>query len=122
MPFQVRAAQDECLERSLLALVQGAGPAGAGPIPQALDTLLVVAVHPIAKRLPGHSGELGCFLSGQAVQRVGERQQPSADPTVALTAGEPAQLGCIAVAADRQGCGHGGISKKNAPETPRPLD
>jgi hypothetical protein len=79
-------------------------------------------VHPIAKRLPGHSGEPGCCLSGQAVQRVGERQQPSADPTVAFTAGKPPQLGCVAVAADRQRPGHGGISEKNPAETPQPRD
>jgi hypothetical protein len=101
--FQVRAAQDKRLERSLLALVQGTGTAGSRPVPQALDTLLVVAVDPIAKRLPGHSGEPRCFLSRQAVERVGQSKQAGADPTTALAAGEPAQLGCIAVGADRQG-------------------
>jgi len=101
--FQVRAAQDKRLERSLLALVQGTGAAGSRPVPQTLDILLVVAVDPIAKRLPGHPREPCRFLAGQAVERVGQGEQAGADPTVALAAGEPAQLGCIAVGADRQG-------------------
>ena len=101
--FQVRAAQDKRLEHSLLALVQGTGTAGSRPVPQALDTLLVVAMDPVAKRLPGHPREPCRFLAGQAVERVGQGEQAGADPTVALAAGEPAQLGCIAVGADRQG-------------------
>ena len=101
--FQVRAAQDKRLERGLLTLVQSTRAAGSRPIPQALDTLLVVAVHPVAKRLSGHPGEPCRFLAGQAVQRVGQGEQTGADPTVTLAAGEPTQLGCIAVGADRQG-------------------
>jgi hypothetical protein len=100
---QVRAAQDKRLERSLLALVQGTGTAGSRPVPQALDTLLVVAVDPVAKCLPGHPREPRCFLARQAVECVGQSKQAGADPTVALAAGEPAQLGCIMVGVDRQG-------------------
>jgi hypothetical protein len=117
--FEARAAQDERLERRLPAFVQGAGATGARPVVQALDTLRVVAVHPVAERLPGHAGELRRLLAGEAVERVGERQQAGADPTVALAAGEAAQLGRVAVGADGQGCGHGGISEDNAAGTPQ---
>ena len=58
---------------------------------------------PVAKRLPGHPREPCRFLAGQAVERVGQSKQAGADTAVALAAGEPAQLGCIAVGADRQG-------------------
>ena len=75
--------------------------AAAVPVPQALDALLVVAVHPIPERLPGHPGEPGRFLARQAVQRVGQGKQAGADPTVALAAGEPPQLAGVTVGADR---------------------
>ena len=39
-----------------------------------------------------------------------------------LAAGKAAQLGCVAVGADRQGCGHGGISEDNAAATPQASD
>jgi len=114
--LKLGALEDQRLERGLLAFVQGAGAAGTGPIAQALDTLLVVAVDPVPERLPGHPGEPCRFLTGQAVQRVGERQQPGAEPTVTLAAGEPAQFGRVALGADRQRCGHGGISERMPPE------
>jgi hypothetical protein len=119
---QVRAAQDERLERGLLPLVQGAGSAGTGPVAQALDPFGVVAVDPIPERLPGHPGEPRGFLARQAVEGVGEREQAGADAAVALAAGEVAQLGRVAVGADRQGCGHGGISEDNAAGTPQAPD
>src|SRR4051794_715568 len=119
VPSQVRAAEDECLERRLLAFVERAGAAGPRPVAQALDVLGIVAVHPVPERLPGHAGELRRLLAGEAVERVGERQQAGADPTVALAAGEAAQLGRVAVGADGQGCGHGGISEDNAAGTPQ---
>src|SRR4051795_4343597 len=59
---------------------------------------------------------------GAAVGGVGERQQAGADPPAALAAGEAAQLGRVAVGADRQGCGHGGSSGKKASETPQAPD
>ena len=92
------------------------------PVAQALDVLGVVAVHPVPERLAGHAGELRRLLAGEAVERVGERQQAGADPTVALAAGEAAQLGRVAVGADRQGCRHGGSSGKKATETPQAPD
>src|SRR5215217_2123582 len=96
---QVRAAQDQRLESRLLAVVQGAGPTGTGPVAQALHTLRVVAVDPVPERLTGHAGEPGRLLAGQALQRVGERQQAGADAPIALAAGEPAQLGRVTVGA-----------------------
>src|SRR4051794_30043060 len=101
-PSIASTSADDC-KHVQLALVQGTGAAGSRPVAQALDTLLVVAVHPVAKRLPGHSGEPRCFLSGQAVERVGQSKQAGADPTVALAAGETAQLGRVVVGADHQG-------------------
>jgi hypothetical protein len=120
--LQVRAPEDQCLEGGLPAFVQGAGSAGTGPVPQALDPFRVVAVDPVAERLAGHPGEPRRFLAGNALQRVGERQEAGADAPVALAAGEAAQLGRVAVGADRQGCGHGGISEDNAAETPQASD
>jgi len=79
-------------------------------------------VDPVAERLAGHPGEPGRLLAGDAVQRVGERQQAGADAAIPLAAGKAAQLGRVAVGADRQGCGHGGISEKNAAETPQASD
>ena len=106
----------------MLALVQGAGPAGPGPVAQTFDALGIVAVDPVPERLPGHAGEPCRLLPGQAVERVGEREQAGADPAVALAAGEAAQLGRVAVGADRQGGGHGGSSGKKATETPQASD
>jgi hypothetical protein len=117
VPLQVRAAQDERLEGGLPTLIERAGPARAGPVAQAVEPLRVVAVDPVAERLAGHPGEPGRLLAGDALQRVGERQQASADATIALAAGKTAQLGGVAVGTDRQGCGHGGISKDNATAT-----
>src|SRR3954462_3575927 len=74
------------------------------------------------QRLGGHAGEPGRLLAGEALQRVGERQQAGADAPVALAAGEAAQLGRGAGGADRQGCGHGGSSEKKASETPQASD
>ena len=37
-------------------------------------------------------------------------------------AGEAAQLGQVVVGADRQGCGHGGVSEDNAAGTPQAPD
>jgi hypothetical protein len=122
VPLQVRATQDERLEGGLPALVERAGPAGARPVAQAVEPFRVVAVDPVAERLAGHPGEPGRLLAGDALQRVGERQQAGADAPVALTAGELAQLSRVAVGADRQRCGHGGISEKNAAETPQASD
>jgi hypothetical protein len=119
---QARAAQDERLERGLLTVVEGAGPAGAGSVAQALHALGIVAVDPVPERLPGHAGEPRRLLAGETLQRVGERQQAGADAPVALAAGEAAQLGRVAVGADRQGCGHGGSSGKKASETPQAPD
>src|SRR4051794_19265895 len=119
---QVRAAEDERLERRLLAFVEGAGPTGAGSVAQAFHALGVVAVHPVPERLAGHAGEPRRLLAGEALQRVGERQQAGADAPVALAAGEAAQLGRVVVGADRQGCGHGGISEDNAAGTPQAPD
>src|SRR5215218_1056658 len=76
----------------------------------------------VAEGLAGYAGEPGGFLPWQAVERVGERQEAGADAAVALAAGEAAQLGRVAVGADRQGCGRGGISEKNAAETPQAPD
>src|SRR4051794_24126058 len=119
---QARAPEDQRLERGLLPLVQGAGPAGAGPVAQAFHALGIVAMDPVPERLPSHPGEPGRLRAGEALQRVGERQQAGADAPVALAAGEAAQLGRVAVGADRQGCGHGGSSGKKATETPRAPD
>src|SRR3954452_20407844 len=91
-------------------------------VAQALHALGVVAVHRVPERLPGHPGEPRRLLAGEAVERVGERQQAGADAPVALAAGEAAQLGRVAVGADRQGCGHGGSSGKKATETPQASD
>src|SRR4051794_40532709 len=82
-----RAPEDQRLERGLLTLVEGAGPTGAGSVAQALDVLGVVAVHPVPERLAGHAGELRRLLAGEALQRVGEREQAGADPAIALAAG-----------------------------------
>ncbi len=71
--LQVRTLEDQRFERGLPALVERAGAAETGPVPQALDTFHVVAVHPVAEGLSGHAGELGRHLAGQAVQSVGQR-------------------------------------------------
>jgi hypothetical protein len=107
VPLQVRAAQDERLEGGLPTLIERAGPAGAGPVAQAVEPFRVVAVDPVAERLAGHPGEPCGLLPRQAV---------------ALAAGEAAQRGRVAVVADRQGCGHGGISEDNAAATPQASD
>jgi hypothetical protein len=119
IPLEPGALEDKRLESGLLTLVQGAGPAGTGPVAQALHTLRIVAVHPIPERLAGHPGEPGRFFAGQAVERVGQGEQPGADPTVALAAGQVAQLSRIAVGPDWQGGGHRGISERNATATPQ---
>src|SRR3954471_18387685 len=115
---QARAAQDERLERGLLPLIERAGTAGTGPLAETFDAFRVVAVDPVPERLPGHAGEPRRLLAGEALQRVGEREQAGADAAVALAAGEAAQLGRVVVGTDRQGCGHGGSSGKKASETP----
>jgi hypothetical protein len=120
--LQLRAPEDQRLEGRLLTLIECTRAAGAGPVPQALDALGIVAVDPVAEGLPGHAGEPCRFLPRQAVKRVGEREQASADAPVALAASEAAQLCRVAVGADRQGCGHGGFSRKNAAETPQASD
>jgi hypothetical protein len=58
-------------------------------------------MHPVAEGLAGHAGEPCRLLAGDALQRVGEREQPGADPAIPLAAGEAAQLGRVAVGADR---------------------
>jgi hypothetical protein len=58
------------------------------------------------------------LLAGEAVERVGERQQAGADPTVALAAGEAAQPGRVAVLPDGERCRHGGVSETNTAATP----
>jgi hypothetical protein len=100
------ASQDQRLEGGLLPVVERAGTAGARPVAQALDACLVVPVDPVAERLAGHAGEPRRLLARQAFQRIGQREQPGADPTVALAAGEPTQFGRAAVGADRQRCRH----------------
>src|SRR3954447_17553788 len=82
----------------------------------------VVAADPVAERLAGHPGEPCGFLPRQAVERVGERQQAGADATVALAAGEAAQLGRVAVLADGERCRHGGVSETNTAATPQASD
>src|SRR5215218_25328 len=114
--LQLGPLEDQRLEGGLLPLVERARSAGAGPVTQAFHALGVVAVHPVAERLPGHAGEPSCLLAWQAVERVGEREQAGADAPVALAAGEAAQLGRVAVGADRQRCGHGGISRRMPPK------
>ena len=99
--FQARAPQHQRLEGGLLPLVERAGATGARPVAQTLHALLVVAVHPIAKRLPGHAGKARGFLPRQAVEGVGEREEADNDPAVARAAGEAAQLGRVAVGTDR---------------------
>ena len=89
------------------------------PVPQAFHALGVVAVDPVAEGLPGHPGEPCRLLAGHTFERVSQGEEAGADAAVALTTGEAAQLGRVAVGADRQGCGHGGISEKNAAETPQ---
>jgi hypothetical protein len=76
-------------------------------------------VDPVAEGLPGHPGEPCRLLAGHTFERVSQGEEAGADAAVALTTGEAAQLGRVAVGADRQGCGHGGISEKNAAETPQ---
>jgi hypothetical protein len=71
--LQVRTLKDQRFERGLPAFVERAGATATGPVPQALDAFYVVAVHPVAEGLPGHAGELGRHLAGQAVQSVGQR-------------------------------------------------
>jgi hypothetical protein len=56
-------------------------------------------VDPVPERLAGHAGEPRRPLARQAVEGVGEPQQPAADPTVALAAGEAAQLARVTVGA-----------------------
>src|SRR5215211_73517 len=87
VPLQLGPLEDQRLERGLPPLVERAGPAGAGPVTQAFHALGIVAVHPVAERLPGHAGEPGRLLARQAVERVGEREQAGADAPVALAAG-----------------------------------
>jgi len=99
--LQVWTSEDQRLEGSLLAFVQGARPAGAGPVAQAFYALGIVAVDPVAESLAGHSGASCGFLPGQTVKRIGEREQARADAAVALAAGEPAQLGGVAGGPDR---------------------
>src|SRR5215210_3490116 len=100
--LELRAAQDQRLEGGQLpALVERAGPAGSRPVAQALHAFGIVAVDPVAEGLPGHPGEPGRLLARQAVERGGEREQAGADPAVPLAAGEAAQLGRVAVGADR---------------------
>src|SRR5687768_6412025 len=75
VPLGVGTAQDDGLERSLLALVQAAVPTGAVMVAQTGYTLGVVAMHPITQGLAGHAGQVRCCLAWDAFQRVGERQK-----------------------------------------------
>jgi hypothetical protein len=97
------ALEDDCLEGGLLALVPGAGAAGAGPIPQALDTLSVVPVHPVTQGLPVHAGGPRRLVPAHPVQGVGERQQARADPPVPLAARQRTQLRRCPPRRDRHG-------------------
>jgi hypothetical protein len=102
----VGTAQDDGLERSLLALVQPAVPTGAVMVAQTGYTLGVVAMHPITQGLASHSGQVRCCLAWDAFQRVGERQKAGADAAIVRVASEAAQRKGAAVAADRQSCWH----------------
>jgi hypothetical protein len=66
----------------------------------------VVAQHRISERLPLHPGEPGGLGAGEAVERVGDRQQPHGGAAVRLASGQAAQLSGRPILADDE-CGHG---------------
>jgi hypothetical protein len=73
---------------------------------QAARPFGVVAQHRVAERLALHPGEAGGLGAGEAVERVGDRQQPHGGAAVRLAPGQAAQLGRGQVLADGE-CGHG---------------
>jgi hypothetical protein len=89
----VRPAQNPGLERRLLPWRQRLRPARAGPVVQAGHPFRVVAQHGIPERLPLHPGQPRGFRPRQALERVGDRQQPHRGAPVRLDAGAPAELG-----------------------------
>jgi len=66
----------------------------------------VVAQHRVADRLAPRPGEPGGFGAGEAVKRVGDRQQPHGGAAVRLLPSQAAQRGGGQVVADGEG-GHG---------------
>src|SRR4051794_20214402 len=119
--LEARAAEDERLERGLLPLIERAGTAGTGPLAETFDAFRVVAVDPVPERLPGHAGEPRRLLAGEALQRVGEREQAGADAAVALAAGEAAPLGRGVGGTGRErGGARGSPRGKDPPKPPAP--
>src|SRR5215213_6058787 len=87
--LELRAPEDQRLERRLPALVQAARPSRARPVAQAVDALGVVAVDPVPQRLPVHARGPRRRAPAHAVQGVGQGEQAAADPSVPL----PPRLG-----------------------------
>jgi len=117
--LEIRASENEGLERGLLTFAQAAVPTGARPIAQASHALGVVAVHPVGEGLAGHAREPGRLLARDIFQCVGERHETGADTTVPLVAGQAAQLGRAPVAANWQGCWHRDRSRSGRQKTSR---
>ena len=61
----------------LPTFVEGAWPTGPRPVAEALDPFGIVAVDPIAERLPGHAGEPCQTTSGTHPAATSKTQPPS---------------------------------------------
>lgn len=66
----------------------------------------IVAQHRVPERLPLHPGKPGGLSAGEAVEGVGDRQQPHGGAAIRLVPRQAAQLGGGQILADGE-CGHG---------------
>jgi hypothetical protein len=121
VPFRVGAAEHPSLERRLLPGGERVRPARARPVVQALDPFGVVAQHRVPERLALHPGEPGGFGAREAVERMGDGQEPHGGSAIRLVPCETAQLGGGQVLADGER-GHGGPPARILPCVIRPCD
>jgi hypothetical protein len=118
VPFRVGAAEHPSLERRLLPGGERVRPARARPVVQALDPFGVVAQHRVPERLALHPGEPGGFGAREAVERMGDGQEPHGGSAVWLVPCETAQFRGGHVLADGE-CGHDGPPAPILPCTTR---
>ena len=108
---RIRTGQDNCFQARHLTLAELGRLPRLGPIAQSGDAFGIVALNPVAQGLPVHPSlanraALARFI--HSVERISNRDQPGADPSVALPPGLPAQFPRTDVIPDPQSrhCGH----------------
>jgi hypothetical protein len=102
----VGPAQNQRLERRQLAVVEPGRTAALGAVAQPGDALGVEADDPVAQGLAVHPRRPRRLLAAHPVERVGQGDQPTRHPTVALLARQAAQLVRRDVLAQCQPCSH----------------